>query len=281
MGRLLPLVISAMLWTNGHTHDASAQATYLGNEGVMVVHGDTKILFDAFYADSFGQYTLVPDTITGSLLAGEAPYDGIDAVFVSHVHGDHFSAAPAIAYLRAQQQVQLYGPEQIREAIVVSGVRADDPVFERIHTYSLGPEDQPIDFSLDGLLVEAAAIPHAGGEQTADISNFAWRVTLDAMRTVIHLGDAGSVIDDFERHRPFFEKRHSHAAFPPYWLFLDETGKKIIDTYLTADQTIGVHVPASATGKGEETREQLGGDAFTDPGEVRQIGKNGSHDEGL
>lgn len=281
MSRLLPLVIAGMLWTHGYAHDPSAQATYLGNEGVMVVRGDISILFDAFYADSYGQYTLVPDAITGSLLAGEAPYDGIDAVFVSHVHGDHFSAAPAIAYLRAQPQVQLYGPEQIREAIVESGVRADDPIFGQIHTYSLRPEDQPIEFSLDGLLVEAAAIPHAGGEQTADISNFAWRVTLDAMTTVIHLGDAGSVIADFERHRPFFEKTHSHAAFPPYWLFLDATGKRIIETYIAADQTIGVHVPASTTGKGEETREQLGGDAFTDPGEVRQIGETGSREKGL
>lgn len=64
----------------------------------MVVRSDSKILFDAFYADSYGRHMLVPDEITGSMLAGEAPYDGIDVVFVSHVHGDHFSAAPAIAH---------------------------------------------------------------------------------------------------------------------------------------------------------------------------------------
>jgi hypothetical protein len=66
-----------------------------------VVRGDTKILFDAFYSDGHGQYTLVPDEISGSMFAGKAPCDGIDVVFVSHVHGEHFSDAPAIAYLRA------------------------------------------------------------------------------------------------------------------------------------------------------------------------------------
>lgn len=272
MYRLLFLAITAMLATNGQAHDVSARATYLGNEGVMVVHGDTRILFDAFYTDSYGRYTLVPDDIAGAMLAGEAPFDGIDAVFVSHVHGDHFTAEPAIAYLRAHPQVQLYGTEQVRTAIIESGVVAQDPVFERIHTHSLKPEDEPIEFALDDLLIEAAAIPHSGGEQTADISNFAWRVTLDAMTSVIHLGDAGPVVADFERQRPFFEKRKSHAAFVPYWLYLDEVGVGIIETYVNADQAIGVHVPASAIGKGIETREQLGGDAFTNPGETRQIG---------
>jgi len=138
--------------------------------------------------------------------------------------------------------------------------------------YSLDPEHEPIELSLDGLLIEAVAIPHSGGEQMADISNFAWRVTLHAMTTVIHLGDAGQVVADYERHRPFFEKKKHNAAFVPYWLFLDETGVGIIETYIDADQAIGVHVPASAIGKGDETREQLGADAFTDPGETRRIG---------
>ena len=40
--------------TNALAHDHAARATYLGNEGVMVARGDTKILFDAFYADSYG-----------------------------------------------------------------------------------------------------------------------------------------------------------------------------------------------------------------------------------
>lgn len=273
MYRLLSLVITALLWTHGHAHDTSAQATYLGNEGVMVVRGNTKVVFDAFYSNSYGQYTLVPAEISEAMLAGAAPYDGIDAVFVSHVHGDHFTAGPAIAYLRAQPQVQLYGTGQIREAILETGVDAKDPIFERIHTYSLKPEDEAIELSLDDLIIEAAAIPHSGGEQMADIDNLAWRVTLDAKTTVIHLGDAGPVIADFERHRPFFENRKSHVACVPYWLFLDKTGVSIIENYIAADQAIGVHVPASATGKGEETRAQLGADAFTDPGETREIGR--------
>ncbi len=218
MRKLLLFSLLALLCIPAHGHDSAAQATYLGNEGVLVVRGETKVVFDAFYANSYGQYTLVPEEISQAMVAGESPYDGIDAVFVSHVHGDHFTAEPAVAYLRAQQKVQLYGPEQIREAIVESGVAADDAIFERIHTYALSPQGDPIEVSLDGLLIEATAIPHSGGERMADINNLAWRVTLDGQTTVMHLGDASTVIADYELQRAYFEKRHSHAAFPPYWL---------------------------------------------------------------
>lgn len=274
MHKLLFLSLLTLFCAQAHGHDATAQATYLGNEGVLVVRGETKIVFDAFYANSYGQYTLVPDEMAQAMLAGEAPYDGIDAVFVSHVHGDHFSAEPAVAYLRAQQQVQLYGPQQVREAIVESGVATDDAIFERIHTYALSPDGAPIELTLGGLLIEATAIPHSGGERMADINNLAWRVTLDSKTTVMHLGDASTVIADYERQRAYFEKRHSHAAFPPYWLYLDPDGRKIIETYIAADQVIGVHVPASEIGNGDAARVQLGGDVFTDPGESREIARD-------
>ena len=71
------------------------------NEGILVSACGSKILFDAFYEDSYGQYLLVPDEIRAALMSGEPPYDDIDAVFVSHVHGDHFSPAPTLAYLGA------------------------------------------------------------------------------------------------------------------------------------------------------------------------------------
>lgn len=248
-------------------HDASA--AYLGNEGVMVARGDTKILFDAFYADSYDQYVLVPEDISNALLSDTPPYDNIDAIFVSHVHGDHFSAEPAIAYLRAHDAVAFYAPLQVREALLDAGLDEDDPLLSRVKTFDLGPEDDPVSFELDGLSVDVVAIPHAGDRP--DIQNFAWRVSLDEKTTVMHLGDAGTVRSDFERHANHFAAKRTHAAFPPYWFYLSEAGLGILEDYVKADQTIGVHVPAAAIGNGDAYREQAGGDLFTDPGETRTI----------
>jgi len=250
-------------------HDEVARAHYLGNEGVMVVHGETKILFDAFYAQSYGQYALVPDDISEAMLAGAPPYDGVDAVFVSHIHGDHFSAAPAIAYLRAQTSVRLFGSIQVRAAIIDAGVAEDDPIMARITAIDLAPEDSARSFELDGVAIDLVAIPHAGDRP--DIQNFAWRVALDEALTVMHLGDAGPVVEDFERHKDHFLAKKTHAAFPPYWFFGYADGEAILNTYIKADKTIGVHVPARAAENGARWRADAGGDLFTDPGEMRDI----------
>ncbi len=251
-----------------HAHQSPATATYLGNEGVLVERGDTKVLFDAFYSNSYGTYTLVPDEMASAMLAGEPPYDGIDAIFVSHVHGDHFSAGPAVAYLRAHPKVPIYGSQQTLEAIA-DEVGADDALLERVVAVDLAPTDAPASFKIDGISIEVVAIPHSGDRP--EIQNLSWRVTLDQLTTVTHFGDAGTVKEDFERHAEHFAARRSQAAFPPYWFLESEDGKAIIQTHFNADQVIGVHVPAAATGNGDEARAKVGGDLFTDPGESRKL----------
>lgn len=52
-----------------------SEAHYLANEGLMIVNGDTKIMFDPLYRESYGQYLLLPDEIEKGIFAGTAPYD--------------------------------------------------------------------------------------------------------------------------------------------------------------------------------------------------------------
>lgn len=267
---LITIALLVAVCGTASAHDKHADATYLGNEGVLVARGKTKVVFDAFYADSYGNYTLVPDAVSAALLKGEPPYDGIDAVFVSHVHGDHFTASHAVAFLRAHRKVKLFGSKQTYDALVEE-VGRDDPLLKRIISVDLSPDDAPGTFDLKGLHIEVVAIPHAGGKSRASIQNLSWRVTLDKDTTVLHLGDADTRVADFEKHAAHFASRRAKAAFPPYWFFDSETGKSIVDTYLNADQVIGIHVPAAAIGQGDAWRERAGGDLFTDPGETRKL----------
>lgn len=45
-------VLFSLLETNIQAHDSTAY--YMANEGLMVVHGDTKILFDPLFRNSYG-----------------------------------------------------------------------------------------------------------------------------------------------------------------------------------------------------------------------------------
>ncbi len=272
--RILAIVLFAILAIppTSFAHDDLARATYIGNAGVMVARGESKILFDAFYSNSYGQYALVPDEISDAMMAGEAPYDGIDAIFISHVHGDHFTAEPAIAYLRQQDTVHLYGSNQVVDAIINAGVNLDDPLMNRIHGFDLAPQDDAQQFNIGTLQVDFVAIPHAGNRP--NIQNFAWRVTLDDETTVLHLGDAGTIRKDFERHRGHFSSKKTTAAFPPYWFLGNDDGEAILDNIIAPTQAIGIHVPARAAGNGPEWRALAGGDLFTDPGEMRELSED-------
>jgi L-ascorbate metabolism protein UlaG (beta-lactamase superfamily) len=257
---LAPLTVAA------HDH---ATAHYLGNEGVMIERGETKIVFDAFYAQSFGQYALVPRRISDAMMKGDAPYDGVDAIFVSHVHGDHFSPKPTVAYLRAQQDVVMFAPQQVKDRLAEYGVAEDDPLMERVRALALTPQDAAETMTIGDIAVDVVSIPHAGNRP--HIQNYAWRVSLGPDTTVVHLGDADTKVSNFSRHQAHFDKKTTHAAFPPYWFVGDENGELVLSDIIKAKQTIGVHVPKRAAGRGDKWRKKAGGDLFTDPGETRSI----------
>ncbi len=261
------LLSLAPTWVAAHDH---ATAHYLGNEGVMIERGDTKILFDAFYADSYGQYALVPPAISDAMLKGAPPYDGVDALFISHVHGDHFSPGPAIAYMRAQTDVVMFAPAQVRDHLIEAGVEENDPLMARVRTLSLTPDGAGESLSFGAINIDVVSVPHAGNRP--HIQNYAWRVSLDKETTVIHLGDADPVVSNLSRHQAHFDKQSTNTAFPPYWFLGDDNGELILSDIIKAKQVIGVHVPKRAAGNGDEWRAQLGGDLFTDPGETRTLG---------
>ena len=76
----------------------------------MAVQGETKVLFGPLFRNSYGQYQLLPKTMEDALFSGAPPFDGIDAVFISHYHGDHFSPTDMLRLLRAQPGIHLYAP---------------------------------------------------------------------------------------------------------------------------------------------------------------------------
>lgn len=266
----LAALFLAGAWSDAHAHDPESRATYVGNAGILIEHGELKILFDAFYSQSFNNYLLVDKQTIEDMMAARPPYDGIDAVFVSHVHGDHFSPAPMLAYLRAQPDVQLYASSQVRE-VLSSELDDSDPVLQRVMAVNLTPGEDAMQYVLDGIEIDVVAIPHSGGARMADIMNLAFRVSLDDSVVIIHLGDASHDRQVYEPLKAHFSAPRIDTAFPPYWFVGDEDGEYILDEILKPAQVIGVHVPARAAGEGDLWRSRAGDDLFTDPGDSRKL----------
>lgn len=246
---------------------------YLANEGVMIAHGDSKILFDPLFDNSYGQYQLLPQRMRDAIFAGTSPYDGVDAVFISHFHGDHFSASEVLRLLRERQGIRLYAPAQAVAEMRRIAADDDDALFDRVTVFDLEYGDAPVFVRTDDFLIEAVHVPHSGWPTArTDVQNIAFRVTLEDTSTVLHLGDADPRLVHFERDEAYWDERHVDLALPPYWFFRSTDGREILEYRVRARHSIGIHVPAEfAEDSSTIPEELLGEDLFTQPGEGRKF----------
>jgi len=249
--------------------ETPTQTTYLGNEGIMVSDGHTTILFDPLYPNGFGTYQMVPEAMRNDLMAGAAPYDNVDAIFISHMHPDHFSVDEVITYLQAHEHVRLFAPSQ-----AVDWMREeteDEAIFDRVIGVGLERLDAPLSFKEGDLEIDVVRIPHAGWPGRADVSNLVWRVTLSDGITVMHLGDADPRDEHYAPHDEHWMVTRTDTAYPPYWFFTMGDGPQILSTRLNTLKATGIHVPI-------ELPTDLfvsGADFFHTPGETRLIEKVG------
>ena len=261
-------------FVHAHTHDDSEEelaaqqqglATYLGNEALLVTFNETKILFDPFFHNAYNSFQLVPKEIQEALFAGEAPYNNIDAIFISHAHGDHFSASDVLKYLTLFPKTQLVAPAQAVDQILK--LAEDSEIEKQILSLSLNYQDPPINRRLAKFSFDAVRIPHAGWPQRADVANLVYRVSLEDEITVMHLGDADANDTHFEPLIEHWQARLTHMAYPPFWFFTTEAGPMIVATRINAKKSIGIHVPIEVP----EKLEKSGAEFFNKPGETRTL----------
>lgn len=221
--------------------ETPTETTYLGNEGIMVSDGHTTVLFDPLFPNGFGTYQMVPEEMRLALMAGDAPYEGVDAIFVSHMHPDHFSVDEVIVYLETHPTVKVYVPAQAAEWMREE--TENEQIFERVVAVPLEYQDAPLSFQEGGLTIDVVRIPHAGWPGRAEVSNLVWRVTLADGVTVMHLGDADPNDEHFAPLEAHWQAKQTHTAYPPYWFFGMGDGPLILNERLNATRATGIHVP--------------------------------------
>ena len=274
------LLTASVLLLVLHTASAHEHATahYLANEGLMAAHGDTKILFDPLFSQDYGTYRLVPAAIRRALFAGESPWDGIDAVFISHYHGDHFDPADMLELLRMREDIHLYAPAQAVAAMQATAA-SHHSLFSRVTAVNLNYGDKPLQLQAPGLSIEVVRVPHSGWpDSRTEVENLAWRITLDDGPTVLHMGDADTSDAHFARDSDYWRQRIPDMAFPPYWYFLSKSGLTVLRDYIRPKAAVGVHVPVSIPSERAQRDDALQlFDLFTVPGETRTIDHSHNH----
>ena len=255
---------------HGSDQGVAATARYIANEGVMIEDGDAKILFDPLFHNSFGQYRVPSTEARAAILAGAAPFDGVDAIFISHAHGDHFAADDMNRYLAGNPDARLVAPRQ-----AVAQMRAEDGWREafaaRITAIALDFGDPAQSYDLAGVSVDVVRIPHAGWPGRADVENMLYRVSTSERATVMHMGDADPDDSHYAPYDALWRAKRTDMAFPPYWFYSTADTHRIVTQRLNADQVVGVHVPERTPPGLAAAKTRFGIDYFSIPGESRTI----------
>jgi L-ascorbate metabolism protein UlaG (beta-lactamase superfamily) len=232
----------------------AAQAVSILNAGVMTRHpgpqGDAiKFLFDPLYDDHFGSLEQLSPELIEAIVSGAPPYDGADAVFVSHAHGDHFSASMLNRMLGAQQQLVLVVPAQ-----AVENLREDsgwNPEFaDRVRGIALENGQASEAFAIAGATVEAFRSPHNGWpERHSSVHNLTFRVSAPMgegrVSRVMHLGDADPAGEHYAGLAAFLAEKRTGLAMVPHWFYGREGLDRLIDATLNAETVVAIHVPVA------------------------------------
>jgi L-ascorbate metabolism protein UlaG (beta-lactamase superfamily) len=158
--------------------------TYIANDGFLIDAAGKKVLIDALFDAGAPNYLAPSPELLDRIVTGKGPFADIDILLVTHAHGDHFSPAIVLRYLRAHPRCQLVAHRQ-----AIDKLRGDESykdVQKQVHELNLEPGARG-QLTLNGIVVSALRLNHS--QPHTETRNLVFAVDLGGAR-FLHMGDA-------------------------------------------------------------------------------------------
>jgi L-ascorbate metabolism protein UlaG (beta-lactamase superfamily) len=233
---------------NKATKDGSVVVTYIANEGVLVSSRGKQVLIDGLHREYKLDYTFPPPDLLRSLESAASPFNKIDLVLVTHVHGDHFHPLSVGLHLQNNPKARLVSSEQIAEGVKkgFSGFSTIESRVERVpHEWK-----RKVALNVAGINLKGLGLKHSGANFNW-IQNLGYIVELDGMK-FLHIGDADMTEENFSSLG--LSDENIDVAFIPYWYLLSSTGRAIVQNQIRPKHVIAIHISPS---KAAEVSEQV------------------------
>lgn len=151
----------------------SDTVTSVGISGFLIGVGAKKVLID-------GLSEFTPPAVEQRLLAGGAPFDGIDLVLATHSHGDHFKAASVRRFMQDHPKAAFIAPQDAADQV---------PGFPGRVFPVQANEGKRTPLEVNGIRIEAMPLSHGTPPPgVTGIVNLGYLVTIGNV-TFFHTGD--------------------------------------------------------------------------------------------
>jgi L-ascorbate metabolism protein UlaG (beta-lactamase superfamily) len=178
--------------------------TYIANCGFLYESQSSKIMIDPFGAE-FEDFFFLPSSDTRTKIeTGIEPFDKVDLVLITHIHGDHFNPFLAEKFLLNNKNTKLICPPQVFKGIKDSCIN-----FKQIESQIISPLLSMNDLetvNINGIKVTAVRMQHGTDRSLQGIKyedytdyekteNFGYLIYVDN-KVIFHQGDGALNINE-------------------------------------------------------------------------------------
>ena len=216
--------------------ESSLDLLFVANEGVMVSTKSSKVLIDALFTNPHPDYAAPPVEMLEQMETGQAPFDDLDLVLVTHNHPDHFDPSSAGRLLGNNTRAVLVAPE---DAVVALRDSVPDwaSIDNRVISIGLEP-GTTTERTIDGIKVTAYRTLHSGDRETPQ--NLMYLIEMDD-RTIFHEGDSDGNPNTFARFG--LGDKHIDLALVHFWFPTNLEAEGILRGILKPDHIGLFHLP--------------------------------------
>lgn len=218
---------------------ASIEIQYIANEGVLISSRDKRVIIDGLHRRYKDEYAYLPDAEREKIEAAKPPFDRIDLVLVSHMHGDHFHPESVGRYLTSSPPTLFASSQQVVDEVALK-FSSYPAIKERLKPIAYELKSRTT-MQLAGIAVEVLGVGHGSGRHAA-IQNLGHVVSIGG-KNVLHIGDAEispEIFDAFD-----LETRSIDIAILPFWFITAKGGREIIERHIAPKHIIATHITPS------------------------------------
>jgi L-ascorbate metabolism protein UlaG (beta-lactamase superfamily) len=213
--------------------------THLGNEGVRIAAGETRVLVDALFGEGIAGYSVVAPAVRDEIEAARGEFAGVDLVLATHAHADHFDAAAVARHLVANPDARFVStPEAVDAVLALPAGRA---LALRLRA-SLPSEGASETIRYAGIAVTVFQLHH-GREMRRPAANLGFLVELGGRR-ILHVGDTEATADELAATG--LAEPGVDLALVPYWRLLAPPGRAAIRDAFAPRRVAAFHLPTPA-----------------------------------
>jgi Predicted Zn-dependent hydrolases of the beta-lactamase fold len=239
---LLILIITLSGFTN---QKKELKITYLANCGFLYDGDKSKVLIDPFGTE-YGNFFYLPSNETKEkIIKGNIPFNKVDILLITHIHGDHFNAKLTERFLLNNSKVKMICPSQ-----VYMQMKDSCNSFAQIEAQIISPSlsiDESKKIKINGITVTVIRMQHGTNRSLDGLSytdytdyekteNFGYIIHFDK-KNIFHQGDGCLKINEKALKNIDCSVNIAHLSFFDW----DSTSLNILKKDLKAEKFIFMH----------------------------------------